>query len=125
MKTSLSIISLLVLVAVRTPGQVSQPGASAHAGQGTIQAQDTPYAAVEQGANHRVWQRTTYEILPSGQKIPHIHQYTELATGLNYQKNGQWVESKEEIDLFSGGATGAGNAGGRVIGRGGTIRYAA
>jgi hypothetical protein len=65
---------------------------------------DTPYAVVERGANHRIWQRTTYETLPSGQTVSHVHQYTELATGLHYLENGQWVESKEVIEAFPGGA---------------------
>ena len=68
---------------------------------------DTPYAVTEQGANHRVWQRTTYETTPDGRQVPHIHKYTELATGLHYWKNGQWVGSKEEIDILPNGAAAA------------------
>jgi hypothetical protein len=30
--------------------------------------------------------------------------YVELASGLHYWKDGEWVESKEEIELFQGGA---------------------
>ena len=69
--------------------------------------QDTPYAVVDRGANHRVWQRTTYETRPDGKQVPHIHKYTELATGLHYWENGQWVESKEEIDILPNGAAAA------------------
>jgi hypothetical protein len=107
MKTSWLTIVLLVFAASRTEGQVSQSGPSAIAGQGTVPAQDTPYAVVDRGANHRVWQRTTYETRPDGKQIPHIHKYTELATGLHYKKNGQWVESKEQIDILPNGTAAA------------------
>jgi len=78
-------------------------GPPANVGQGTVPAQDTPYAVVLKGANQQVWQNTTYETLPTGQMIPHIQQYTELATGLHYLKNGQWLDSKEEIDILPNG----------------------
>ena len=110
MKTSWLTIALLVLTVIRTQGQASQPDASASAGQGTIQAQDTPYAVVDRGANHRVWQRTTYETTPDGRQVPHIHKYNELATGMCFQQNGQWVDSKEEIDILPSG-TGAATQG--------------
>ena len=42
---------------------------------GSAPAQDTPYAIVQNGANSRVWERTTYEQLPSGEFVPHIHRY--------------------------------------------------
>lgn len=65
----------------------------------------TAYRVVDLGANHRVWQRETYEKSPTGKIVPHIHKYTEMATGMNYQDaNGQWVESKEEIDAYATGA---------------------
>jgi hypothetical protein len=72
---------------------------------GSMPGQDAPYAIVNRDANSRVWERTTYELGPSGEMIPHVHRYTEMATGLNYQKDGQWLPSKEEIDLLpTGGA---------------------
>jgi len=73
---------------------------------GSTQPQDTPYAVVQRDANSRVWERMTYEQSPSGEIISHVRRYTELATGLHYQKNGQWLESKEEIDVLpTGGAS--------------------
>lgn len=66
---------------------------------------DTAYAVVERGANHRIWEKTSYEPGPNGQAVPKIHRYTELASGLHYKDaNGQWAESKELIESFSGGA---------------------
>ena len=79
----------------------SLPVAGATTGRLTLQ--DTPYAVVSKGANQQVWQRTTYETRPDGKQIPHVHQYTELATGLHYWNNGQWVDSKEEINILPNG----------------------
>jgi len=59
----------------------------------------TPYAVVNRDANSSIWEQTTYERSPSGEVVSRKHSYTELATGLNYLKDGQWVESKEEIDI--------------------------
>ncbi len=109
MKTSWLTIALLALTVSGTQGQVSQSGAPAIAGQGTVPTQDTPWAAVSKGANQQVWQKTTYETLPSGQAVPHLHQYTELATGLHYWNNGQWLDSKEEIDILPNGTAAATN----------------
>ena len=64
----------------------------------------TPYRVVERGADHQVWQRETYEPKANGTFTTRIHQYTELATGMNYWDNEQWQESKAEIDLLPGGS---------------------
>ena len=66
---------------------------------------DTAYAVASQGANHRVWEKTSYELGPDGKAVPKIHRYTELASGLNYKDaSGQWQASKEEIESYPGGA---------------------
>ena len=54
---------------------------------------------VNQGGNSRVWQRTEYELSPDGQIEARTNSYTEIASGLNYFNNGQWLPSKEEIDI--------------------------
>jgi hypothetical protein len=52
-----------------------------------------------------VWQRTTYDTGPDGEVVTNTHSYTELSTGLNYWKKGEWVDSKEEINIApKGGA---------------------
>jgi hypothetical protein len=58
---------------------------------------------VERGANHRVWERTVYEPGPNGTVVGKKHRVTELATGLNYLRNGQWTPSREQIDLLPAG----------------------
>ena len=72
----------------------------------------TPYTIVHREANERTWQRTTYEVSPSGKVIPHIHIYKELATGLCYQppgQNGEWLDSQEVINILPDGSASATN----------------
>lgn len=69
----------------------------------------TPYAVVSRDANSQVWERTVYELDPSGRAVPKKHRYTELATGLNFRDptTGQWTPSKEEIDILPDGTAAA------------------
>jgi hypothetical protein len=69
----------------------------------------TPYAITTKDGNSQIWQRMIYEKSPSGQIVPKIHSYTELASGLNHLVNGQWVESKEWIDILPNGTAAATN----------------
>jgi hypothetical protein len=69
----------------------------------------TPFSVVSRGGNSRVWERTTYELSPSGQVVPHLHHYTEVASGLCYQQNGQWVDSQEQITIQPDGTAAATN----------------
>lgn len=66
---------------------------------------ETSYSIKERGANHRVWERIEYELAPNGEQVPRVHQYTELATGMHYKgAHGEWLESKEEIQILPGNA---------------------
>jgi hypothetical protein len=67
---------------------------------------DTEFSISQRSANDNVWERTTYEQLPSGDWIPHIHRYQETATGLNFKnpETGEWEPSLEEIEIVPGGA---------------------
>lgn len=69
----------------------------------------TPYSIIANDANSRVWERTVYERSPDGSIVARKHRYTELASGLNYWQNGQWVPSKEEISILSDGSAVATN----------------
>ena len=64
-------------------------------------AQDGSFVVTERGADYNVLQKTVME-----NGTNHVHQYTELATGMNYTNSlGQWVESKEQITILpTGGA---------------------
>jgi hypothetical protein len=112
MKTSSFIITLPAFVlaaAISTNFSHAQTTASpvpvSNAGQPTLQM--GTYQVTERDANSQVWQRVDYETLPSGKTVPHIHKYTELATGLNHLVDGQWVPSKEEIDISPDGNSAA------------------
>ncbi len=69
--------------------------------------QNAGYQITERGGDYQIWQKTSYETLASGKQVAHTHQYTELATGLNYQQYGQWVATKEEIDIQPDGSAAA------------------
>src|SRR4051794_29438141 len=67
---------------------------------------DSRPVVVERGANHRVWQRKVEEPVPGmeGKTRTVLKTYTEIAGGLHYLKEGQWIESQEQIELVAGGA---------------------
>jgi len=66
---------------------------------------NTPYAIISRDADSRVWECTNYIQDSSGDIVPEVQSFTELATGMCYQQNGQWVDSVEEIDISpQGGA---------------------
>ena len=105
------LLPAVVLAVAITPNcshaQTASPPLSAASTAKAPLPSPTPYAVTKQDGNSRVWERTMYELGPNGQVIPKKHSYTELATGLNYQKNGQWTASKEEIDVLPQGGAAA------------------
>jgi hypothetical protein len=68
-----------------------------------------PPTIISRDANSRVWERTEYVPGPKGQIIQKKHHYTELATGLCYQQNGQWLDSQEVINILPDGSAAATN----------------
>jgi hypothetical protein len=73
--------------------------------QTTVASASTTAVVVDAGPNHRVWQYQTYEPMPNGKTVARLHQYRELAAGLNYlDAKGKWTPSVEKIEVFSGGA---------------------
>ena len=107
MKTGISLGFVLLLGSVGflwgAPGNTGQPTQPDQ----TIIPPPTPYAVVGKDANSSVWEQTVYELDPSGNLVPKLHSYTEVATGLHYQQNGQWLDSKEEIDIQPNGTASA------------------
>jgi hypothetical protein len=69
----------------------------------------TAFRVVEQDGDHRLWQRETYEQGPDGAIITHVHNVTELATGMNHLLNGAWVASTEDIEILPNGTAAATN----------------
>jgi len=106
MKTSCFVFALLASTLIGVQALVAGINATTTANQTAIPA-PTVYSVVANDANSRVWERTIYEKGPNGTVIPKKHQYTELASGLNYWSNGQWMESKEEINLLAQGGAAA------------------
>ena len=77
----------------------------ATAQQPLVAAESSPPAVVERGPHHRVWQKVTPLVTSYGQTRFVTNSYVELATGLHYRnEQGQWTDSKEEIEVFNGSA---------------------
>ena len=75
---------------------------------------DTPYAVVERGADHKVWQRVTWTPDAFGFFTPVTNSYTELQTSMAHLVNGQWVDSSDQIQVTATGAQ-ATNSGHSVV----------
>ena len=84
MKTSIIAMVVLALASMNVIAQSSTQLAVPTQATGTNVPAPTPYQAVDSGPNHTVWQRLTYEVAANGKIVSHVHQYTELATGLHY-----------------------------------------
>jgi len=71
----------------------------------TAQVNEAPrFEIVERGDHHRVWQSVTTETDAKGRIHYRTNSYTELGTGMHYFKDGQWLESREEIEIVPDGA---------------------
>ncbi len=70
------------------------------------------YIIGQQDANSQVWQKITQTLDARGNTVYQTNQaYVELATGLNHLVNGQWVASKEEIDISPDGSSASATSG--------------
>ncbi len=65
---------------------------------------DAAPKVIERGPHHRVWQQTALETNFAGQVITRTRSYTELTTGLHFLENGEWKESKAEIEILPNNA---------------------
>src|SRR5689334_20970033 len=65
--------------------------------------ENTPVVTTK-GPHHRIWQHRERKLLPKGRIIEEVKGYIEIANGLHYQKDGQWVETQELFELFENGA---------------------
>jgi hypothetical protein len=63
----------------------------------------TPFAVVERGPNHRVWERTEYTTNASGHVTTRVHRYTELASCLHYMQNGVLTEADPQVSVDAQG----------------------
>ena len=62
------------------------------------------YVCVERGPHSKIWQRAVLHTNQSGVVRTNLQSYTELATGLCYLQDGQYVDSVEEVDPMASGA---------------------
>jgi hypothetical protein len=102
MKTFNTVILCLALAVAKTDLQAEQNAANHDTDAANVPTQ-TPCRIADVGANHRVWQWETFEKSPDGQNIAHQHSYTELEMGMNHLVNGEWIPSKEEMDILADG----------------------
>lgn len=84
-------------------GTISLPGfanpalyGSQSNGTAVVNFIDTPHI-VERSGNSRVWEHTAIEKSPRGKTITKIHAYTEIATGICYNQDGQWIDADPQI----------------------------
>jgi hypothetical protein len=73
---------------------------------GSLQAQDEPVISriLERGPHHRVMEYARTLIDTNGAPYTHVGQYTEIANGLHYLADGEWLESEEIIEPHPLGA---------------------
>jgi hypothetical protein len=100
MKT-IAVVSLVALsFAAVAQDDLNEPGADQV-------AKVSPYSVTERGAHYRIWERREVETTPMGAEVERRISYTELETGMHYWENGQWNESKEEIEIVADHAAAA------------------
>jgi hypothetical protein len=80
----------LGIIGVPASGQVVRP--------------EETLAVTSRGPHQRVWQRVERRALPNGRFVDQVKGYTEIANGLHYEKDGQWLETQEIFELFQDGA---------------------
>jgi hypothetical protein len=80
---------------------------------GLCQAQTPPatnepdssgYSIVRRGPNSRIWQRALLCTNAVGDVTTNLQSYTELATGVCYLSNGEYVDTVEQVEPVAGGA---------------------
>lgn len=56
------------------------------------------------GAHHRVWQSVVIETNHMNRIVRSTNSIIELESGMHYRRNGQWLETKEQIEIVPSGA---------------------
>ena len=97
----------LVITLAAAAAQVAGPGGVAPAVKPADPVKNDGPKVIERGANHRKWVHVTQSAGADGQIMLKTNRYTEIGTGLHYQRNGEWVETSETIDIVAGGALAA------------------
>ncbi|MFO1511498.1 MAG: hypothetical protein U1F83_01060 [Verrucomicrobiota bacterium] len=92
MKTRVLLIATILLTAWASSAQVAVP---------TPTVDKETFSIAERGRDQRVWERFETQPAPDGSELRRRHTYTELETGMHYRENGQWNETKEEIEILA------------------------
>ena len=95
-----TVLFLLGFVCASSPTLWAQVGGQISAD--TKEARE--FSIVERGANHRVWCKVTVETNLIGRVQFRTNAITELETGMHFAENGEWKETKAEIELLADGA---------------------
>jgi hypothetical protein len=83
-------------------------GQAAVTGSATARSKPLAYVVGERGPNEKTWYEITGVTNQSGEVILHTNKaYVELATGMHYFRDGQWLESKEQIEVLADGRAAA------------------
>jgi len=73
-----------------------------------VAASDVHYVVSERGPDYQIWQKIIPTVDARGKVTTQARPgYIELATGMHYQDNGQWLDSKEEIQILPNGTAAA------------------
>ncbi len=70
----------------------------------SIQVAKAKSTIIGRGPNHRVWRTERSVTLPNGEASSHIGFYTEMAPGMHYRVDGEWLESQDLIEITVDGA---------------------
>jgi hypothetical protein len=73
----------------------------------TGSAQNAAPLVLERGPHHRVVEWLSWSADASGKPYALTNRYTELATGLHYWRDGEWLDSQELVETAAEGAIGA------------------
>jgi hypothetical protein len=104
MKTFIFLLCCVTVASAEIPSLNTNAGATTVATNPASQTIVVGYQTGEQGANQNIWQKIVQQTDEQGNVTYQTNNaYTELATGLNHLVNGQWVESKEEVDISADG----------------------
>jgi hypothetical protein len=95
----IQVICLLVISHIWAGSSVTAQIQSA-----TNASTSSDYVCVQRGPHSKVWQWAVLQTNLSGAVRTNLHSYTEIATGLCYLQNGEYVDSVEQIDAVANGA---------------------
>jgi hypothetical protein len=105
MKTFIFLLCCITVASAQAQSLDANAGANTIATNPAIQT-IIGYQQGTQAANQNVWQKIVQQTDEQGNVTYQTNNaYTELATGLNHLVNGQWVASKEEIDISADGSS--------------------